>query len=93
MVWSAKSEEIWNLQTDEVQKECLFNLDFGLPLEQIREPINRCLDYNQTQQDFVISAVNRRGKTFDCRLSIDALWNINKEKLSVIIIMQEVPSS
>jgi len=93
LVWSAKSEEIWNLQTDEVQKECLFNLDFGLPLEQIREPINRCLDYNQTQQDFVISAVNRRGKTFDCRLSIDALWNINKEKLSVIIIMQEVPSS
>jgi two-component system CheB/CheR fusion protein len=93
LAWSAKSEEMWGLRTEEVQDECLFNLDFGLPLEQIREPINRCLNEDQTQQDFVISAVNRRGKTFDCRLSIDALWNINKEKFGVIIIMQEVPSS
>ncbi len=93
LAWSAKSEEMWGLRTEEVQDEWLFNLDFGLPLEQIREPINRCLNEDQTQQDFVISAVNRRGKTFDCRLSIDALWNINKEKFGVIIIMQEVPSS
>ncbi|MEB3123950.1 MAG: CheR family methyltransferase [Snowella sp.] len=92
LAWSAKSEEMWGLRTEEVQDECLFNLDFGLPLEQIREPINHCLNEDQTQQDFVISAVNRRGKTFDCRLSIDALWNINKEKFGVIIIMQEVPS-
>ena len=92
LAWSAKSEEMWGLRADEVQNKPLFNLDFGLPLEQIREPINNCLNHDQTQQDFVISAVNRRGKTFDCRLSIDALWNINQEKFGVIIIMREVES-
>jgi len=90
LAWSAKSEEMWGLRTDEVQDESLFSLDFGLPLEQIREPIDNCLNHDQTQQDFVIAAVNRRGKTFDCRLSIDALWNINKEKFGVILIMREV---
>ena len=92
LAWSAKSEEMWGLRADEVQDESLFSLDFGLPLEQIREPIDNCLNHDQTQQDFVISAVNRRGKTFDCRLSIDALWNINKEKFGVILIMKEVES-
>ena len=84
LAWSAKSEEMWGLRADEVQNKPLFNLDFGLPLEQIREPINNCLNHDQTQQDFVISAVNRRGKTFDCRLSIDALWNINQEKFLLL---------
>jgi two-component system CheB/CheR fusion protein len=92
LAWSAKSEEMWGLRADEVQEELLFNLDFGLPLEQIREPINNCLNHDQTQQDFVISAVNRRGKAFDCHLSIDALWNINKEKFGVILIMKEAES-
>lgn len=92
LAWSAKSEEMWGLRADEVQNKPLFNLDFGLPLEQIREPIDHCLNDDQTQQDFVISAVNRRGKTFDCRLSIDALWNINQQKFGVIIIMREVES-
>jgi len=92
LAWSAKSEEMWGLRADEVQNKPLFNLDFGLPLEQIREPIDNCLNHDQTQQDFVLSAFNRRGKTFDCRLSIDALWNINKEKFGAIIIMKEVES-
>jgi two-component system CheB/CheR fusion protein len=92
LAWSVKSEEMWGLRTDEVQDESLFSLDFGLPLEQIREPIDNCLNDDQTQQDFVIAAVNRRGKAFDCRLSIDALWNINQEKFGVIIIMREVES-
>jgi two-component system CheB/CheR fusion protein len=92
LAWSAKSEEMWGLRADEVQDESLFNLDFGLPREQIREPIDNCLNDDQTQQDFVIAAVNRRGKAFDCRLSIDALWNINKEKFGVILIMKEVES-
>jgi two-component system CheB/CheR fusion protein len=93
LAWSAKSEEMWGLRADEVQDKSLFSLDFGLPLDQIREAIDNCINNDENQQDFVISAVNRRGKNFDCRLSIDALWNINQEKFGVIIIMREVPSS
>jgi two-component system CheB/CheR fusion protein len=84
---------MWGLRADEVQDKSLFSLDFGLPLDQIREATDNCINNDENQQDFVISAVNRRGKNFDCRLSIDALWNINQEKFGVIIIMREVPSS
>jgi two-component system CheB/CheR fusion protein len=92
LAWSAKSEEMWGLRADEVQDKSLFSLDFGLPLDQIREAIDNCINNDQNQQDFGISAVNRRGKTFDCRLSIDALWSINQEKFGVILIMKEVES-
>ncbi len=92
LAWSVKSEEMWGLRADEVQDQSLFDLDFGLPLDQVREAIDNCIHSDQEQQDFVVSAINRRGKTFDCRLSIDALWNINQEKFGVIIIMREVES-
>ena len=92
LAWSAKSEELWGLRTEEVRGNSLFSLDFGLPLDQIRDAIENCIHRDQDQQDFVVSAVNRRGKTFDCRLSIDALWNINQEKFGVIIIMREAES-
>lgn len=90
LAWSHNSEEMWGLRAEEVQDKSLFGLDFGLPLDQIVEPIRKCLNDDENRQDFVLSAINRRGKKFDCRLSIDTLWNINKEKFGVIMIMEEV---
>ncbi len=90
LAWSQKAEEMWGLRAEEVQNQSIFSLDFGLPLDQITEPIQNCLNNTKDQQNLILPAINRRGKNINCRLSIDALWNINKEKFGVIIIMEEV---
>src|SRR5258706_6190724 len=43
-IWSDKAQELWGLRGDEVQGKAFFELDIGLPVDQLRQPLLDCLD-------------------------------------------------
>jgi two-component system CheB/CheR fusion protein len=51
-----------------VAGEHLMNLDIGLPLEHLRQPVRTCLTGEEEKQSLVVSAVNRRGRAIDCEV-------------------------
>jgi two-component system CheB/CheR fusion protein len=68
-VWTRQAEDLWGLRADEVVGQNFLNLDFGLSVEQLGEPIRACLLGRADYQELQLDAVNRRGKAIRCRVT------------------------
>jgi two-component system, chemotaxis family, CheB/CheR fusion protein len=88
--WNETAENLWGLRSEEVRGQSLFGLDIGLPVEQLREPIRNCLAGEFNRQEIVIEAINRRGRTIQCRISYNPLIGHERERQGVILLMEEV---
>lgn len=90
LVWNDRAEDLWGLRADEAQDRHFFNLDIGLPVEQLRSPIKACLG-GESNQDTTLDAVNRRGKSIRCKVLCTPLRGPGKEIRGVIMLMEPVP--
>lgn len=91
-VWNHKAEDLWGLRTGEVQEKNFLNLDIGLPVSQLRQPIRTCLAKEQEFAEVTLEATNRRGKTIQCKVSCTPLLGSAEEVRGVILLMEEVSS-
>jgi two-component system, chemotaxis family, CheB/CheR fusion protein len=90
LTWNDEAENLWGLRLEEVRGQSILSLDIGLPVEQLREPIRNCLAETETRQETVLEAINRRGRTFQCRVNYNPLIGFQRERLGVILLMEEV---
>ena len=65
-VWNQRAEELWGLRRGEVEGQDFLGLDFGLPVEELREPLLGSL--GDGGRDVAIDGVNRRGRKIRCRV-------------------------
>jgi two-component system CheB/CheR fusion protein len=89
-LWNPGAEDLWGLKFDEVKGQSLVNLDIGLPVGKLRNPIQTCLIDGAGQQELILDAVNRRGRKITCRVSINPLANQQGQRLGAIIMMEEM---
>ncbi len=73
MVWNRRSEDLWGLRGSEVQNQYLLNLDFGLPVEELRQAIRTCLADPEARTHVQVRALNRRGRQVMCTVTCDPL--------------------
>jgi two-component system CheB/CheR fusion protein len=88
-VWNPTAEELWGLRADEVVGQFFLNLDIGLPIDLLRQPIRAVLDGETASQKTELEAVNRRGKTFQCRVICAPLVGAANDIEGVVLIMEE----
>ena len=67
-IWNGRASELWGLGPGDVAGQPLRGLDIGLPVEQLREPIRACLGGGTRREELTLKALDRRGRTFDCRV-------------------------
>jgi two-component system CheB/CheR fusion protein len=89
LVWNQRAEDLWDLRADEVRDRHFLNLDIGLPVDELRQPIRACLHGEQVPP-VVIDAVNRRGKPLRCNVTCTPLVGPGSETRGVIVMMEEV---
>ena len=90
-VWNSKAEELWGLRSNEVQNKNFLNLDIGLPVEQLRGSIRESLAKEQGDNEIVVDAINRRGKSIKCKVVCTPLLGNTKQEINgVILSMEEV---
>jgi len=77
---------MWGLRADEVKGRHLMNLDFGLPVEQLNQPIRSVLSQEASHVELSLDCVNRRGRS--ARFHIRANPQ-SGEILGVILLMEE----
>jgi len=87
--WNKQTENLWGLRTEEVAGQSFFTLETGLPVDQLREMIRRCIA-GAEQLESTIEAVNRRGRSFCCHVSCNPLIGADHSHQGVILIMEEV---
>ncbi|MFL6195335.1 MAG: CheR family methyltransferase [Thermoanaerobaculia bacterium] len=71
-VWSEKAEELWGLRSDEARGQPFLDLDIGLPVQELGQSIRDCLA-GQGEREVAVDSVNRRGKSFRCRVRCSPL--------------------
>jgi two-component system CheB/CheR fusion protein len=77
--WNEAAQKLWGPKSDEVQNQSLFNLDIGLPVKRLREPLYQCLSGKQLSQEILIDALNNLGESIQCHLSFNPLKDGNKD--------------
>ncbi|MEO1006444.1 MAG: CheR family methyltransferase, partial [Cyanobacteria bacterium J06638_38] len=87
-LWNNRMIELWGLRVEEVRDRFFFDLDIGLPVEQLRGMIRSCQTGENDYQEFTLKAIDRRGKTIDCRVICTPLRM--KEKQQGLILLMEI---
>jgi two-component system, chemotaxis family, CheB/CheR fusion protein len=85
--WNATATEMWGLAPEEVRGKHLLNLDIGLPLDQLRDPLRACVTGKLAHDDRVLDAVNRRGRPFRCHVVCNRLDGSGQPE-GVILLME-----
>jgi two-component system CheB/CheR fusion protein len=91
-VWNDQSAELWGLRTEEAPGQHFLNIDIGLPVEELRQPIKAILAGESGHLAVELEATNRRGREFRCHVSLDPLLSRAREIRGVILVMEEVTS-
>jgi two-component system CheB/CheR fusion protein len=94
LVWNNRAEELWGLRSEEVQGKQFLNLDIGLPIGDLRAMIRDTLRGDgDGDGDGVkpksVEAVNRRGKSIQCRVTCMPLTGGDDGPRGVILLMED----
>lgn len=87
-LWNSRAEELWGVRAEEAMENFFFDLDIGLPVEELRGLIRACQTGNTEEQIIVVDAVNRRGRNIRCRVICTKLI-VEREQKGVILLMDE----
>jgi two-component system CheB/CheR fusion protein len=93
--WNKGARELWGLTADEAVGQHFLNLDIGLPVDQLRNPIRRVLGDGDGADGVApvrLAAVNRRGRNLDCIVSLTPLVGGKGDPHGVIVMMQPADS-
>jgi len=95
LAWNHRAEDMWGLRADEVQGRHLLNLDIGLPVERLRQPVRSVLTMETALARLTVECLNRRGKRIRCAIRAAPLRGGSNEVRGAILLMEEevVPSS
>lgn len=88
-IWNYKAEDFWGLRTAEAKGQHFLNLDIGLPLEQLIQPIRTCLTGQVDYLEVRLEATNRRGRAIACKVTCTPMSNMAREIRGVILLMEE----
>jgi two-component system, chemotaxis family, CheB/CheR fusion protein len=89
LAWNHRAEDMWGLRANEVQGRHLMNLDIGLPVEQLNQPIRSVLLQDAAHVEVSLDSVNRRGRSIRCHVRANPLLAQSGEILGVILLMEE----
>ena len=88
--WNDKAEDLWGLRVQEVQGDHFLNLDIGLPVGQLRQPIRDCVNGESQLSEIILDATNRRGKMMQCKVVCTPLLDLQRQIQGAILLMEEI---
>jgi len=93
LVWNDRSTDMWGLRADEAEGSHLLDLDIGLAMGELRQPVREVLSGASDFREFLVSGTNRRGKPIQCRISVGPLRQLDRSATGVILLMEEQSAS
>ena len=75
LAWSSRTTDLWGLRDDEVEGENLLNLDIGIPVQRLRDPIRRVLA-GEGAAEIELEGHDRRGKPVRVRVEVAPLESL-----------------
>jgi two-component system CheB/CheR fusion protein len=89
LLWNERAEDLWGLRADEVRGKIFTSLDIGLPVQKLKDPIVSFLNGKTDSREIAVDAMNRRGKTIRCLITLTPSLSQAGERQSVVMLMEE----
>jgi two-component system, chemotaxis family, CheB/CheR fusion protein len=90
--WNANAKELWGVRSDEAIGKNLAALDIGIPVGRLTGPIKACLSGGESS-DLQVNATNRRGRPFNCQVSVAPLLGPTRAIRGAILVMDAEPAA
>ena len=84
--WNDAAHDLWGLRGDEVLGKHLLNLDIGLPVGELRNPMRETIS-SGSAQEVSVEARNRRGRNVEMKVSLMPLLGNDARPRGVIMLM------
>jgi two-component system CheB/CheR fusion protein len=91
--WSQRAEDIWGVRPQEAQGAHFTDLDIGLPVDRLLQPVRDCLAGRIEEHVEVLPATNRRGRPISCRITLGPLKESDGKITGVVILMEDLPAA
>jgi two-component system CheB/CheR fusion protein len=88
-IWNGQAREMWGLTPDDAEDRHFLALEFGLPVERLKSHIRHSLAGKGSHEELVVEAINRRGRSFNCRVTFLPLRDSNDGAVSGVVVMME----
>ena len=92
-VWNRVSEDLWGLRSDEVEGQHFLDLDIGLPVNELSEPVHAAVSGESEIVDLRLPAVNRRGRAIDVDVRVAPLQRDGQAPDGVIVLVRRAGES
>ncbi len=90
-LWNHRAEDMWGLRADEVVGRSLLNLDIGLPVAELKDPILRFMKDSADGDQISLEATNRRGQKIACIINNSLHYDVDGNMQGVVLLMEERP--
>jgi two-component system CheB/CheR fusion protein len=87
--WNRGCEELWGLRSDEVMGTLLTDLDFGLPIAELKPLIGTAFVDAEATDEARLRAVNRRGRHIDLRVTCTSFRSASGTASGALLLMEE----
>jgi two-component system CheB/CheR fusion protein len=89
-VWNHKAEDLWGVRMEEALGQNFLNLDIGLSVERLRQPMRTCLSgIPGSSEEVLLEAINRRGRSIQCHVTCTPLIGTQGQIQGVILLMEK----
>ncbi len=68
-LWNRRAEDLWGLRPAEAVGRPFAELDIGLPVQTLIEPLRTYLAQSDDTHEQTVEAITRRGRAIRCRLT------------------------
>ena len=89
LVWNERAADLWGVRSDEVVGHSFFDLDIGLPAEQLRKLVQAGAGGAKRHDELVVVATTRKGREIRCRVIAHTLGDGEKPG-GVVLVMGEL---
>ncbi len=92
VLWNDRAEDLWGVRSDEAVGKSLMELDIGLPVAELKAPIEALFAGTSDRPEVTLKATNRKGRSILCRVSCTMRLDEAGKSLGGVLTMEEQPS-
>jgi len=91
LMWNGRAEDLWGVRPNEAVGKHLINLDVGLPVEMLQQPIRAQLAAGDPDPgELVLDAVDRHGRTVQVRVTFTCIRDLGDMARATVLVMEVV---
>lgn len=88
-IWNGQARDMWGLTPEEAEGQHLMSLDIGLPVEALRSQLRSVLSGASAREQVRVEATNRRGRSFQCLVTMLPFSGASEDGAGGVIMMME----